>query len=173
MTLKSAYNFSERGLNPLQAIDFNSLDIRARFRLDSRAVVVGSTEAATAYFVINSTKKHSLGPLGLGPALLTGAIISTRVVPVGGSLTCKLVAYDASADAEIVLTDAFDIETITAREGGSLVIATTNVALDAADTIELHCISDNNTVTTDANALKVTMYWNPSQPTDQAYRYTP
>lgn len=158
---RSVAPFSEHGLPFEAGVDIASLTTNAAYRITSRRVVLGSTEAAVANFVINTTKKHSLGPVGFAGTLAL-AFVSSAVVPAGGTLTWKVVAYSASGDAEVVLTDAADAETITARESQSLVLAATNVAVAAADTLELHCIASNATVTTDAAQVWVTMVFTPT-----------
>lgn len=151
--------FSKVGLPRSSAVDVDALSVRARSRAVSfpvtYATAAGNTNAA--YFVINATKKHRLGAVGI-PGTLTAAYVSVDTVPAGGTLGWQIVAYDASANAEIVLTDtSTNPETITAREAQAQVLATTNVALAADDTLEIHCIADNNAVSQDAVGLSVTL----------------
>lgn len=160
----SKAKFSDRGLPFESAVDGAALSVTARERTRSiplyYSTAAGSANAA--YFVQNATKKHTLGPVGF-PGTLTRAYISTTTAPAGGTLTWKIVAYDASANAEIVLTDssATNPESITGREAQAQTLATTNVALDSDDTLELHCIADNNAVSQDAVGLCVTLVFDP------------
>lgn len=130
--------FSKHGL-PL----YTRVDIAALSPVARRENVRGAGGAYTQ----NSTVKTSLGPLGFAGILETG-YFSYTTLPIGGALLVKVVAYDRSADTEIVLTDPIDPETGMGREGKAFVLAATNVALDADDTIEIHTIADNNTVGT-------------------------
>lgn len=130
--------FSEHG-QPL----FTRVDVAAASPVLRRENIRGAGGAYTQ----NSTVKTSLGPLGF-PGILEAGYFSYTTLPIGGALLVKVVAYDRSADAEIVLTDAIDPETGTVREGKAFVLAATNVALDADDTIEIHTIADNNAVGT-------------------------
>lgn len=130
--------FSQFGLHPHARVDIGALSPVAR-----RENVRGAGGAYTQ----NSTVKTSLGPLGFAGTLESG-LFSYTTLPIGGALLVKVVAYDRSADTEIVLTDPIDPETGTVREGKAFVLAATNVALDADDTIEIHTIADNNTVGT-------------------------
>jgi hypothetical protein len=157
--------FSRLGLPYTAAVDVDALSIRARYKTITVPVNISAAagETPTAIFTINATNKHSLGPLGF-VGTLKAAYVSVTTVPVGGTLTWKIVAYDASADGEVNLTDtSTNPETITAREAQAQVLATTNVELAADDTLEIHCISDNNTVTTDAKGLRVTLVFDPTE----------
>lgn len=159
----SKEKFSVRGLPFESAVDGAALSVIARERVRTIPVYY-STAAGSAnagYFVINTTKKHALGPVGFA-GTLTRAYISTVTAPAGGTLDWQIVAYDASANAEIVLTDtSTDPEAITAREAQAQVLDTTNVELAADDTLELHCIASNATVTQDAVGLCVTLVFDP------------
>lgn len=162
---KAAY--SRYGKAPTVAIDVAALSDRARQRVVNiplyYSTAAGSEHAA--YFVINTTKKHALGPVGV-PGILRAAYISSSAVPAGGTLDWQIVAYDASANAEILLTDtSTNPESITAREAQAQVLATTNVALAADDTLELHCIASNATVTQDAVGLVVTLVFENTETT--------
>ena len=156
--------FSEKGLNSLTKVDIDALSPKAAYKVTNHRVVLGASEAAPANFVINTTKKHSLGPIGFIGTLVT-AHVSSSAVPAGGTLSWGLVAYDASANGEVILTDTANPESIVAREAQALVLATTNVELAADDTLELHCTADNSTVTTDAAQVCVTCQWLPTETT--------
>jgi hypothetical protein len=147
--------FSERGLNRETRVDVNALSPKARNK-----VLVLPIGAWTQ----NTTTKFSRGPLGFAGTLIS-ASMSFRTLPAGGALTLTVVAYDASANAEIVLCDAIDPETGTVREAKALVLASTNVELAADDTIELHSAADNNAVGTAAVDGYVTLVFKPSEDT--------
>jgi hypothetical protein len=135
--------------------DVSALSLHARQK---------NVRGASGAFTQNSTVKTQLGPLGFAGTLKSGYFSFTQL-PAGGALSIKIVAYDRSADAEIVLTDAADPETGTVREGKALVLATTNVALDADDTIEVHTIADNNAVGTAAAGGFVSLMFDPVEQT--------
>lgn len=156
--------FSERGLNKGARVDIGALSDRASYKVTNHRIVLGATEADTAYFTQNETNKHSLGPLGFIGTLVS-AHVSSSAVPAGGTLSWGLVAYDASANGEVVLTDTANPESITAREAQALVLATTNVALAADDTVELHCVASNDAVSTDGAQVCVTCVWAPTEET--------
>ena len=155
--------FSRRGLHSESAVDVAALSTIAGYKgPDMRPVVITTAagQTATAVFTQNATVKHNLGPIGIA-ATLAAATISFTQVPAGGTLSVQLVAYDASANAEIVLTSTLDPETATAREALTFALAGTNVALAADDTLELHCVADNNAVGTVAQGVRVTCLWAP------------
>jgi hypothetical protein len=158
--------FSEHGLNSENAVDVSALSIIARDRLDTRRVVIAtaSGQKQTAVFTQNATVKHTLGPVGI-PGTLRTAHISFETKPAGGTLTVFLVAYDASANAEIVLTDALDPETAVDREGLAFVLAATNVELAADDTLELHTTASNDAIGTAALGVSVATVWTPTEAT--------
>ena len=140
--------FSESNLPANTLVDLDSLSPRARYQ----QVTLGGltyTQNATTYAATSYTLPF--------PGILIAANISAQVVPAGGTLAAIVAAYDASANAEIVLCDSFNPETLTAREGAALTVATTNVALDAGDTITIRGTSSNDTVTTQAQGLSVTL----------------
>lgn len=152
--------FSTHGLAYGAAVDVDSLSDRARRRTETRRVVITTAagQKQTAVFTQNSTVKHNLGPVGQ-PAILVDAYVSAEQAPAGGTLSWHLVAYDASANAEVVLTDTANPETVTVREAQQLAIAATNVALDADDTVELHCTASDDSVGTAAQGVSVTLVW--------------
>lgn len=138
------------------------LETRVDVDATSPALRVKGVRGASGAFTQNTTVKTSLGPLGF-PGTLTAGYFSFTTLPAGGALQIKIVAYDRSADAEIVLTDAADPETGTVREGKAFVLATTNVALDADDTIEVHTIADNSAVGTPAVGGVVSLVFKPTE----------
>ncbi len=146
--------FSDRGLPYGSGVDLDALTLSARYTV-FRFPIVG-----TAY-VQNATTKHNLGCVGVA-GTVRGAYWSGKTVVAGGTLTGQLVAYDASGNAEVALTDTFNPESATAREGFALTLATTNVALAADDTIELHCVADDNAVT-DITEGVLTVIFEPSE----------
>lgn len=162
----SKEKFSVRGLPFESAVDIAALSTSAALR--TRTVpLYYSTAAGSAnagYFVQNTTKKHVIGPVGF-IGTLASAYVTSAAVPAGGTLSWKIVAYDTSGNAEIVLTDAASPEGITAREAQALVLASTNVELAADDTLELHCTADNNAVTQDGVGVAVTLSFAPSAET--------
>jgi hypothetical protein len=156
--------FSTHGLAPSACIDVDSLSTRARRYVEMRPVVIAtaSGQKQTAVFTQNSTVKHELGPVGQ-VATLKAAYVSQGTLGAGGALTLKLVAYDASGNAEIILTETVNPESGTVREAQAFTLATTNVELAADDTLELHAAADNAAVTQDAQAVRVTLVWEPSE----------
>ena len=155
---------SDRGLQYQSGVDVGALTDVARRERDVRRVVITTAagQKQTAVFTQNATVKHNLGPVGIA-GTLKAAYISFEQLPAGGTLSVGLVAYDASGNAEIVLTDTANPEDDTVREGTALVLATTNVALAADDTIELHCVADDNAVGTAAQGVTVTLIWEPAE----------
>lgn len=149
--------WSERGQPLYTRIDQDALSPVAR----RQTVLVLPTGAWTQ----NTTTKFSRGPLGFVGTLIS-ASVSFRTLPAGGTLSLTVVAYDASANAEIILCDAFNPEVGTVREASALTIAATNVELAAADTIELHSAADNNAVGTAAVDGYVTLVFERSEDSD-------
>lgn len=158
--------FSTHGLAPSVVLDSESLSDRAAEKLDVRRLVIATAagQKQTAVYIINSTVKHNLGPVGIYGRLLR-AYISHETLPAGGTLSAKLVAYDASGNAEVVLTTTIDPEAGTVREAQAFALDTTNVALDPDDTLELHCAASNNAVSQDAQGVSVALIWNPTPST--------
>lgn len=129
--------FSQHGANSRMRVDVAALSPVAR-RQAVRVIAVGD-------FTQSTTTKYSRGPIGFA-GTLKAAYYSARTLPIGGTLSIRVVAYDASANAEINLTDTLNPEAGTAREGAAFTLATTNVALAADDVIELHEIADGSAV---------------------------
>lgn len=146
---------SERDMNPGMRIDVAALSPASRYKVVTRPL---------GDFTQNTTTKFSRGPLGFAGTLVA-AYESFRTKPAGGALSVTIVAYDASANAEIVLTAALDPEAATVREGQAFTLAATNVALAADDTIEFHCAADNNAVGTQQVDGYVTLVFQPTEDT--------
>lgn len=161
---RNVTKYSDRGQPWGQGVDADALTLRARQRTVVYPVIISSAagRTATAMFTQNSTVKHNLGPVG-AVATLRAAYISQTTLAAGGTLSWKLVAYDASGNAEVVLTTTLDPEAGTVREAQTFALDTTNVELAADDTLELHCVADNNTVTQDAKGVVVTAVWETSE----------
>lgn len=159
--------FSVRGLNEGSAVNVAALSTVAAYRgPDARSVVITTAagQTQTAVFTQNATVKHNLGPVGMA-GTLAAATISCTQVPAGGTLSWFLVAYDKSGAAEIVLTQSVDPEVATVRTAQTFTLATTNVELAADDTLELHCVADDNAVGTAAQGVRVTCIWTPAEST--------
>lgn len=159
--------FSRVGLPRGSAVDIGALSTRAAYKgPDVRNVVITTAagQTATAVFTQNATVKHNLGPVGL-TGTLAAAYLSFTQLPAGGTLACHLVAYDASGNAEIILTDTVNPEAFTVREGGAFTLATTNVELAPEDTLELHCVASDDAVGTAAQGARVTCLWTPTEAT--------
>lgn len=156
--------FSDRGLQYQSGVDVGALTDVARRERDVRRVVITTAagQKQTAVFTQNATVKHNLGPVGIA-GTLKAAFISFEQLPAGGTLSVGLVAYDKSGTAEVILTDTANPEDDTIRTGASLVIAATNVALAADDTVELHCVASDDAVGTPAQGVTVTLVWEPSE----------
>ena len=146
--------FSDRGLPYGSGVDLDALTLSARYTV-FRFPIVG-----TAY-VQNATTKHNLGCVGVA-GTVRGAYWSGKTVVAGGTLTGQLVAYDASGNAEVALTDTFNPESATAREGFALTLVTTNVALAADDTFEFHAVASDSAVT-DITEGVLTVIFEPSE----------
>lgn len=158
--MASKSKFSEYGLHPEAAIDVDALSDVARRDVEVRRVVITTAagQKQTAGYTQNTTVKHNLGAVGLAGTLVA-AYLTHETLPAGGALTARVVAYDASANAEVNLTDPVNPEAATVREGQAFTLATTNVALAADDTIELHCAADNSAISQDAQGVSVTLVW--------------
>lgn len=161
---RNVTKLSDRGLPWGAGVDADALTLRARMRTVTVPVVISTAagKTATAVFTQNSTVKHNLGPVG-AVATLRAAYISQTTLAAGGTLSWKLVAYDASANGEIVLTTTLDPEAATVREAQTFALDTTNVELAADDTVELHCVADNSAVSQDARGVMVTFVWEISE----------
>lgn len=159
--------FSERGIDKYRTrVDIDALSPRAKQFVDVRRVIIATAagQTQTAVFTQNATVKHNLGPVGL-PATLKAAYVSQETLGAGGTISLRVVAYDASANTEINLTDTLNPESGTVREAQTFTIATTNVELAADDTVELHAVADNNAISQDARGVTVTLVWEPTEET--------
>jgi len=157
---RNKVGLSSRGLPFGAIVDVDALSIRSKYRVERVPVVISSAagRTATAVFTQNATVKHSLGAVGI-PAILRAAYLTQTTLSAGGTLSCQLVAYDASANGEVVLTTTINPESATVREGQAFTLDTTNVALAADDTVELHCVASDATVTQDMKGGVVTLVW--------------
>jgi hypothetical protein len=113
-------------------------------------------------FTASSTVKHSAGAFGY-PGTIKAAYLSCKTLPnIATSATVRLVAYDASANAEVNITEAFDVEDTTtalvAREAAAMTLAATNTAFDADDTIEVHVIAGGAITTNIADGHVVLVF---------------
>ncbi len=129
--------FSQHGANARCRVDQLALSPVAR-RQTVKGVALGD-------FTQSTTTKYSRGPLGFD-GTLKAAYLSARTAPAGGVLSVTVKAFSAVGGTEITLCNSFDPATLTARKGSALVLATTNVALKAADTIEIHETADGSAI---------------------------
>lgn len=119
-------------------------------------LLVGRCDAAIGN---NTTTTYNFGS---HPAicLINRAVVSAGVVPAStsGTITGVLQKYDASANAAVTLTNAVDLEALTASEGTAVALLTTlteaQKTLDVGDTVRF-VVTTNNTVTTAAVDLMV------------------
>ena len=152
--------FSAHGLNYEAAIDVAALSDVARRERDPRRVVIGAAagQKQTAVFLQNLTVPHNLGAVGIA-GTLKAAHLAMETLPAGGALTVQVAAYDASANAQVILTNTVNPEAATVEKGQAFTLATTNTALAADDTIRLLCTADNSVVSQDAQGVTVTLVW--------------
>lgn len=129
-----------------------------------RSVMAKHIAIAGGTYTQNTTVKTTGGPLGFAGTLIA-AYISYSTIPAGGTLGARLVAYDASANAEVNLTTVFDPETLTAREAAAMTLDTTNVELAAEDTLEFHTIASNDVVSNAGAGGFITCYFIPAAST--------
>jgi hypothetical protein len=123
------------------------LPLEARVDVDAASPVLRRKvfRVPVPAFTASATVKHNVGPIGYA-GTVKAVYISFKTRPnIATSATARLVAWDSSANAEINLTDALDVEdtttTLVDREAGAMVLAATNVALAADDTFEVHLIA--------------------------------
>lgn len=155
--------FSERGLNSEARLDVDALSPVAR-----RRIYRLHAGPRTTPFTASATVKHNFGAVGVAGTVIA-AYLSTAVLPnIATSATGRLVAYDKSGNAEINLTEAFDMEdtttTLVAREAGAMTLAATNVALAADDTLELHLIA-GGAITTNGTDVCCVVVFEPTEDT--------
>lgn len=148
--------FSDKGLPYGAAVDVDALSDVARRRI-LHFTVQGSA------WTQNQTVKHNLGAVGMR-GIVRAAYLSQGVLVSAGTASGRVVAYDASANAEVNLTDTVNPESATAREGQAFTLATTNTTLEADDTFEFHAIADNNAVT-GGTGVVVTIVFEPTETT--------
>lgn len=154
---------SETGWNPNRR-----LDVAAASPVLRRKVLRLTPGPRTTPFTASSTVKHNFGAIGYA-GTVKAAYISTGVLPnIATSATVRLVAYDASGNAEINLSEAFDVEDTTtalvAREAAAMTLAATNVALAADDTFEVHAVA-GGAITANATDLCVVVIFEPTEDT--------
>jgi hypothetical protein len=148
--------FSTHGLAPSAIVDVDSLSARARL-IQIRVQLPDST------WDINT-----IGSVGI-PGTVRSAYLSQATLVAGGTLSGKVVAYDASATAEVDLTDGVNPEAGTARVGQALTLAATNAEIAADDTLEFHATADNNAVTDGTDVVIVINF----EPAEEATPTTP
>lgn len=153
--------FSERGLNRDTKVDVGAASIRLR-----RQLIHLRPGPRTTPFTASATVKHNFGAVGV-PGTVKAAYISTGVIPnIATSATAQLVVRDTSGDADINITDTFDVEdtttTLVAREAAAMTLATTNVEVAADDTFEVWLVA-GGAVTTNATDLCVTVVFEPAE----------
>jgi hypothetical protein len=122
----------------------------------------------TTPFTASATVKHNFGAIGYA-GIVKAVYLSIGVLPnIATSATARLVAYDTSANAEINLTDTFDVEdsttTLVAREAAAMTLAGTNVALAADDTFEVHLVA-GGAVTANATDVSVVVVFEATEDT--------
>ena len=83
--MPSKSKFSEYGQNSQAAVDVAALSDIAAARPISWVVPVGAQplSANSAYFVINTSTDHVLGPVGLAGTIVKASISSARVASLG------------------------------------------------------------------------------------------
>lgn len=118
----------------------------------------------SAAFTQNSTTRGA-GFVVPFPMRLVAAHVAYETVPAGGTLSARIVSYDESANAAVNLTDTTDPETLVAREGRALTLATTNVTLEANDVVQLQTVADNVTVTQAGAGGVATLVFEPIEET--------
>jgi hypothetical protein len=152
---------SERGKNRDLRVDVDSLSPIA-----ARKIIHLRPGPRTTPFTASSTVKHNFGAIGQA-GTVKAAYLSTGVLPnIATSATARLVAYDTSANAEINITEAFDMEdsttTLVAREAAAMTLAATNVALAADDTLEVHLIA-GGAITANGTDVALVVVFEPAE----------
>lgn len=150
--------FSKFGLPYGSAVDMAALSDYAAAKPMSFAVPVGAQplSANSAYFVINASTDHVLGPLGVAGVIVAASISHSRLASLGAG-SFSLYAATTDGTTKTLLTNTLDPETGTANVGRAFTIASTT-ARAATDVIFLRCTADNNTVTTDVSSVRVTLW---------------
>jgi hypothetical protein len=152
--------FSEKGQNRGARVDIAALSNRASWKhvqVPVRIATASGVEHA-AHFVINTSKDHRLGPVGLA-ATLKAAMVSSGQVPAGGTLAWQIVAATTDGTTKVALTDTANPEAVTADVGQALVLAATNAERAATDVYFLRCTASNDAVGTDARDVWVSLWF--------------
>lgn len=158
---------SDRGLNYEAAVDVAALSDLAAARPISWVVPVGAQplSANSAYFVINASTDHVLGPVGQAGTIVAARVSSARVASLGAGSFSLYKATDGST--KTLITNTVDPEGVTANVPAAFTMVTASSAnvVTAGDLLFLRCTADNNTITTDASSVRVTVW---IVPTDTA-----
>lgn len=158
--MPSKSKLSEYGLNSQAAVDVAAMSDIAAARPLTFVVPVGSqpVSANTAYFVINTSTDHVLGPVGLAGTIVKASISSARVASLGTGSFSLYKATDGTT--KTLITNTVDPEAVTANVPSSFTMVTASSAnvVTAGDLLFLRCTADNNTVTTDASSVRVTVW---------------
>lgn len=158
---------SQHGLNSEAAVDVAALSDLAAARPLTFAVPVGSQplSANTAYFVINASTDHVLGPVGVAGTIVAASISSARVASLGTGSFSLYKSTDGSV--KTLITNTVDPEAVTANVPASFTMVTASSAnvVTAGDCLFLRCTADNNTVTTDVSSVRVTVWIVPTDST--------
>lgn len=108
----------------------------------------------------NTTTTHR-GPAIPSLSYLAKAIVSCSTVgaDADGTILLTLKKYDASANAAVTLSSAFDLETLTANEGALLTILSTLTdeqrRLDVGDTLFFEIVSNSAAFNTAPVGIRV------------------
>ncbi len=159
---------SQYGLNSEAAVDVAALSDHAAARPLTFAVPVGSQplSANTAYFVINASTDHVLGPVGVAGTIVAASISSARVASLGTGSFSLYKSTDGSS--KTLITNTIDPETastVNVARAFTMVTASSANVVTAGDCLFLRCTADNNTVTTDVSSVRVTVWIVPTDST--------
>lgn len=149
--------FSKFGLPYGSAVDVAALSDKAAAKHLSFVPVVGAQPVAanTAYFVINTSTNHFLGTVPMACTVVAANVASGRVASLGAGSYSIYKSTDGST--RTLISNTVDPEAVTAFVPSAFTILTTSSVntLAAGDQLWLRCTADNNTITTDASAVKV------------------
>jgi len=107
---------------------------------------------------VNDTTIFRLGPVAV-KSMASKLAASAATVPTDadGTILAYLYKYDASANAAVQLSQALDLEALTAREGGvaELLAALTpeQATLEVGDTVEIHVVNNSAAINQQPVAL--------------------
>ena len=160
--------FSKFGLPYGSAVDVAALSDYAAAKPVTFVVPVGSQplSANTAYFVINTSTDHVLGPVGVAGTIVKATYTSARVANLGAGTVSLYKATDGST--KTLITNTLDPETastVNIARNFTMVTAASASTVAANDVLFLRCTADNNTVTTDVSSVRITVW---IVPTDTA-----